>query len=71
MATQYHSCWVYDSDNAYNDYVRYLTDLVLNKRRKTTASSEDSAKRQKKQKENRIIFAPRLNTQDDRDELDR
>ncbi len=33
--------------------------------------SEDSAKRLKEQKENRIIFAPRLNTQDDRDELDR
>lgn len=31
MGTQYHSCWIYDSDNAYNDYVRYLTDLVLNK----------------------------------------
>ena len=32
--------------------------------------SEDSAKRLKEQKENRIIFAPRLNTQDDRDELE-
>ena len=29
--TQYHSCWIYDSDNAYNDYVRYLTDLILNR----------------------------------------
>lgn len=26
--TQYHSCWIYDNDNAYNDYVRYLSDLI-------------------------------------------